>query len=51
MKEKLAPVTTIRMPKDLRQWLKKRAGKSYRTLTAEVICVLRMVKEQEEASA
>lgn len=44
---RIDPQTNVRLPADLKDWLKARAVASRRSLTAEVILLLENVKRQE----
>lgn len=39
--------TNVRLPVELKEWLKTRAAKSRRSLTAEVVLLLENVKRQD----
>lgn len=45
--EKNTVVFSLRMPPELHQWLSSRAGRNDRTMTAEMLRILRKMKADE----
>lgn len=43
--------TNLRIPADLKEWIKKRAAEAKRSLTAEVVLRLEQARRQESADA
>lgn len=46
-----APAIQVRLPDELRQWLKHRAVDNRRSTNSEVILILETVKKQQEGKA
>lgn len=43
--------TNLRIPADLKEWIKKRAAEAKRSLTAEIVLRLEQSRQQEAADA
>lgn len=43
--------TPVRLPEDLKTWLKVRAEENFRSVNAEVIAILMAARKQEEKRA
>lgn len=48
MKPPLPPATSVRIPKDIKDWVKKRARKTLRSASNEIVDILRRAKEEQQ---
>lgn len=51
MKTKQLPPTPVRLPPDLKDWLKARAEENVRSLNGEIVAILLQAKARHEQAA